>query len=124
MSGYHVPIMVEEVLRLLEPKRGGVFVDGTLGGGGHSEAILNRLPAGAKLYGIDRDGDAIAESSARLNAMDAAAEFTAIRGNFFDMQRLLRERGVEKADGPLCKPFGGSVGKDRRQLDHQIRAGL
>lgn len=112
MSGYHVPIMVEEVLRLLEPERGGIFVDGTLGGGGHSEAILHRLPAGSKLYGVDRDGDAIAESTARLKALDAAAEFTAIRGNFFDMPQLLRERGVERADGILL-----DLGVSSHQLD-------
>ena len=45
-SGYHVPIMLNEVLELLKPERGGVFVDGTLGGGGHSEGILARLPEG------------------------------------------------------------------------------
>ena len=57
---YHAPIMVEEVLSLLQPARGGVFVDGTLGGGGHSEAILNLLPADGRLFGIDRDRDALA----------------------------------------------------------------
>ena len=52
---HHVPIMVEDVLRLLEPARGGIFVDGTLGGGGHAEAVLSALPEGGRLYGIDPD---------------------------------------------------------------------
>ena len=56
---HHVPIMVREVTDLLEPKRGGVFVDGTLGGGGHSEAILNLLPDTGRLIGIDRDETAL-----------------------------------------------------------------
>ena len=53
----HTPIMVEDVLHLLAPERGGIFVDGTLGGGGHAEAVLTRLPADGRLYGIDRDDD-------------------------------------------------------------------
>ena len=52
---YHAPIMAGEVLSLLEPSRGGIFVDGTLGGGGHAQRVLEVLPAGGRLYGIDRD---------------------------------------------------------------------
>lgn len=62
---HHIPIMLKEVLELLAPERGGIFVDGTLGGGGHSEGILKRLTDG-RLYGIDRDGEAIAAASERL----------------------------------------------------------
>ena len=43
----HIPIMLDEVLELLKPSRGGLFVDGTLGGGGHAEAVLSRLPKGS-----------------------------------------------------------------------------
>ena len=56
----HVPIMLDEALSLLEPERGGTFVDGTLGGGGHAEAVLKRLPEGSRFYGIDRDDAALA----------------------------------------------------------------
>lgn len=62
----HIPIMKNEVLELLAPERGGIFADGTLGGGGHAEAVLERLPENGKLYGIDRDGDAIAAASKKL----------------------------------------------------------
>ena len=62
---HHIPIMLPEVMGLLQPQRGGIFVDGTLGGGGHSEGILSGLSEG-RLYGIDRDGNAIAAASARL----------------------------------------------------------
>ena len=58
----HIPIMLKEVLELLKPERGGIYADGTLGGGGHSEAILTALPDGGKLYGIDRDMDANSQS--------------------------------------------------------------
>ena len=70
---HHVPIMVDQVTELLRPDRGGVFVDGTLGGGGHSEAILQHLPEDGRLIGIDRD----------------------------HMKTLLLQRGVTGADGIL-----------------------
>ena len=76
---YHAPIMVEEVLSLLQPARGGVFVDGTLGGGGHSEAILNLLPADGRLFGIDRDRDALVAAEGRLAPFKD--RFTALYGN-------------------------------------------
>ena len=107
---YHVPILVDEVLRLLEPERGGIFVDGTLGGGGHAEAVLSRLPENGRLYGIDRDDEALLESSARL--VRFSDRFTPIKGNFFDMKRLLSERGVTHADGILL-----DLGVSSHQLD-------
>ena len=110
MSEYHAPIMVEEVLTLLAPGRGGVFVDGTLGGGGHAEAVLKELPSGSRLFGIDRDGEAIAEASTRLSPF--GDRFRALRGNFFDMTRLLKEQGIEKADGILM-----DLGVSSHQLD-------
>ena len=109
MTTYHVPIMKDEVLSLLKPERGGIFVDGTLGGGGHSEAMLERLSGRGKLFGIDRDGDAIAAAGARLARFEG---FTAIRGNFFDMKRLLEQHGVHGADGILL-----DLGVSSHQLD-------
>ncbi|HWQ58564.1 MAG TPA: 16S rRNA (cytosine(1402)-N(4))-methyltransferase RsmH [Clostridia bacterium] len=106
----HVPIMVDEALSLLRPERGGVFVDGTLGGGGHAEAVLERLPAHGRLYGIDRDGDAIAAASERLSRFDN--RFAAVRGNFFNMKELLGARGVEHTDGILL-----DLGVSSFQLD-------
>jgi 16S rRNA (cytosine1402-N4)-methyltransferase len=64
-SSYHTPVMVEEVLRYLRPDRGGVFLDGTLGGGGHSEAILEASTV-ARVLGVDRDPEARAEAATRL----------------------------------------------------------
>lgn len=112
-SCYHVPIMLNEVMDLLRPERGGIFVDGTLGGGGHSEGILKRLPAGGKLYGIDRDGEAIEEAGKRLSGYSG---FTAVHGNFFEMKRLLAPYGVTGADGILL-----DLGVSSHQLDDGSR---
>lgn len=110
MSGYHVPIMVEEVMALLKPERGGVFVDGTLGGGGHSQAMLRRMPQDATLYGIDRDGEAIREAGNRL--AQYGERFCPLRGNFFEMTALLEVRGVFRVDGILL-----DLGVSSHQLD-------
>lgn len=64
-SAYHAPVMVAEVMEMLRPERGGLFLDGTLGGGGHAEALLTRGPE-ARLIGVDRDPDALAEAGKRL----------------------------------------------------------
>ncbi len=106
----HIPIMLNEVLELLKPSRGGVFVDGTLGGGGHSEAILKQLPEGSKHYGIDRDNAALAAAGKRLEVFGNM--FESIKGNFFDMRQLLYAKGVEKADGILM-----DLGVSSHQLD-------
>ncbi len=80
-SSYHVPVMVGEVLEELRPERGGLFLDGTLGGGGHAEALLERAPE-ARLVGVDRDPDALAEAGARLARF--GDRFRAVRANFAD----------------------------------------
>ncbi len=112
VEGYHVPIMVEEVISLLAPQRGGIFIDGTLGGGGHATAVLERLPAGSKLYGIDRDGQAICAASQRIAQLKTQASFQAIRGNFFCMKELLAQESVSQVDGILL-----DLGVSSHQLD-------
>lgn len=107
---HHVPIMVSEVLELLEPARGGIFVDGTLGGGGHAEAVLSALPEGGRLFGIDRDDEALRAAGARLARFGDC--FTAIKGNFFDMKALLSEYGINRVDGILL-----DLGVSSHQLD-------
>ena len=107
---HHVPIIVSEVLALLEPSRGGIFVDGTLGGGGHAEAVLSALPEGGRLFGIDRDDEALRAAGARLARF--GDRFTAIKGNFFDMKALLAEHGIYRVDGILL-----DLGVSSHQLD-------
>ncbi|MDL2258201.1 16S rRNA (cytosine(1402)-N(4))-methyltransferase RsmH [Eubacteriales bacterium OttesenSCG-928-K08] len=114
MSTYHTPIMAQEVLDLLLPERGGTFADGTLGGTGHAQLVLERLPKGSKLYGIDRDGDAIQNAQETLRAY--ADSFVAIRGNFFNMKELLQKEGVSAIDGALL-----DLGVSSHQLDEAER---
>ena len=90
-------------------KPDGVYCDGTLGGGGHSGAILKASGGTARLYGIDRDENAILAASERLKDYPG---FTAIRGNFHDARKLLEEAGAEALDGALL-----DLGVSSPQLD-------
>ena len=90
MAFHHIPVLLREVLEYLQPQPGQVFADGTLGGGGHSEAILRAMGDGA-LYGIDRDGAAIAAAQERLGGYPG---FHAVHGNFHDVKALLPEKPV------------------------------
>ncbi len=112
MSGafHHIPVLLDEVLGFLEPERGGIFIDGTLGGGGHAEAVLRRLPEPGKLIGIDRDWEAVRAAKDRLQAY--GNRFTALHGNFFNMAALLAVIGVSEANGILL-----DLGVSSYQLD-------
>lgn len=114
-SGYHKPIMLKEVLGLLDPARCTATVDGTLGGGGHSEGILELLPSSSIHFGIDRDADAIAAAGERLKGFD---NFVEIRGNFFNMRELipLSEYRLPGVDGILL-----DLGVSSHQLDDAQR---
>lgn len=86
MSGYHTPVLVGEVVRWLEPSRGGVYFDGTLGGGGHSEAILES-GGEARVIGVDRDPEALKEVGDRLSGY--GERFEARDGDFADVAERL-----------------------------------
>ena len=105
----HEPVLLNEVLEWMNVKPDGVYCDGTLGGGGHSGAILKASGGTARLYGIDRDENAILAASERLKDYPG---FTAIRGNFHDAKRLLEEVGAEPLDGALL-----DLGVSSPQLD-------
>ena len=105
----HLSVMLRETVDMLNVREGGVYVDGTLGGGGHSAEILRRLNGTGHLYGIDRDNDALAAATARLGG---AGNFTAIKGNFHDVKQLLAERGVDRIDGMMV-----DLGVSSYQLD-------
>ena len=108
----HVPVLLTETLALLEPARGGVFVDGTLGGGGHAEAVLRALPADGRLIGVDRDEAALCAAGERLASYRAQGRFTAVHGNFFDMPALLSGLGITEVNGILL-----DLGVSSYQLD-------
>lgn len=86
MAFHHIPVLLSEVLEYLDPKPGDVYADGTLGGGGHSEAILRLIGDTGVLYGIDRDPAAIRAASERLKDYPG---FRAVHGNFHDVKALL-----------------------------------
>lgn len=91
----HIPVLLNETIELLNINKKGIYVDMTLGGGGHSEAILNLLDKG-KLYGFDQDVFAIEKASDRLKKYD---NFKAINANFFYAKEKLAEIDIETVDG-------------------------
>jgi 16S rRNA (cytosine1402-N4)-methyltransferase len=97
--GTHRPIMVDEVLRCLRPAAGDVAVDSTLGGGGHAQAILERVQPGGRLIGLDVDPLELPRTEARLRAAGFGADtFVARHGNFADLPRVLAAEGLAGAD--------------------------
>lgn len=95
----HVPVLLEETIRWLQPRPGGVYVDATLGGGGHAEAILERIGPGGLLIGIDRDDAAIAASSRRLARFGEAVML--VRENFAAIKEFIVVQGLTQVDGVL-----------------------
>lgn len=108
MSFSHQTVLLEEAVSILKPAEGRVIVDGTLGGGGHTEALLAR---GAQVLGIDRDPRALAAASARLSRF--GERFTPLKGNFSEVQSLL---GARRVDGLLL-----DLGVSSPQLDEAER---
>ena len=113
MEFHHIPVLFDEVMRWMEPKPDGVYLDGTLGGGGHSEGILRLSGGTAALYGIDRDEEAIQAATERLKAYP---NFHAIHGNFHDAKALLSEMDAPLLNGALL-----DLGVSSHQLDEGER---
>lgn len=113
MSGYHRPIMVDEVLEGLDIRAGGVYFDGTAGGGGHSFAILAADPT-VRLIATDKDGDAIREVTERLSPF--AGRYKLYRTDFKNFASVLDDAGVEKLDGYLL-----DLGISSHQIDTRER---
>ena len=113
----HKSVLLNECLDGLSIKPDGIYVDGTLGGGGHSSQILKRLTTG-KLIGIDRDMDAINAATKKLLSVCPGKEenFTLLHGNFHDAKMLLSEIGITRVDGVLL-----DLGVSSYQLDARER---
>src|SRR6266545_2284211 len=106
----HTPVLLNEVVAGLAPRSGGRYVDGTLGGGGHAAAILDRSAPDGRLLGIDADPAALAAAGARLAGF--AGRATLVHGNFRDLGWLAREHGFAQVDGLLL-----DLGVSSHQLD-------
>ena len=113
MAFVHEPVLLAEVLQWMYVRENGVYADGTLGGGGHSGAMLEASGGTATLYGIDRDENAIAAATARLEQYPG---FHAIHGNFHDVKALLSQAGAPPLDGALL-----DLGVSSPQLDQAER---
>ncbi len=95
----HLPVLVAETLRFLDPGRGGCFVDCTVGLGGHAAALLERYPA-ARVVGFDRDRRALELADAALDRFGDRVVLAA--GRFDQLEERLRERGIERVSGVLA----------------------
>lgn len=95
MNNYHIPVLAEESLELLNINKAGTYVDLTFGGGGHSKLILDKLGRNGKLYGFDQDKDA-------KNNIVKDKRFTFVESNFRFMRGQLRYLGVNGVDGILA----------------------
>ena len=96
---YHTPVLVDSVLHYLQPTPNGIYVDGTLGGGGHAEQILmSSFPSG-RVIGFDMDSDAIAFARKRLERFGNRVTF--IRDNVANIRKSLSDAGVGQLDGLL-----------------------
>ena len=110
MEFNHYSVMLHETIESLNIKPDGIYVDGTLGGGGHSFEIAKRLTDGGHLYGIDQDEAAIEAATERLK--DYSERITAIRANYKDAVSILKEKGIGGVDGIVL-----DLGVSSYQLD-------
>ncbi|MEG1803315.1 MAG: 16S rRNA (cytosine(1402)-N(4))-methyltransferase RsmH [Lachnospiraceae bacterium] len=97
MDFKHVSVLFEETIEELKIKADGIYVDGTLGGGGHAYGVCQRLSEQGRLIGIDQDEDAIGAATQRLEPFKD--KVTIIRSNYREMRECLKELGIDKVDG-------------------------
>lgn len=109
MTFEHIPVLKNEVIHGLNIDPRGTYVDGTLGGGGHSGEILRRIPEG-RLIGIDQDDAALQAADRHLASI--GDNYTLVKGNFVEMKEILSELDIEKVDGILL-----DIGVSSHQFD-------
>src|SRR5438067_3532091 len=101
MQTQHMPVMLEEVLKFLRPAPGGHYIDGTAGGGGHTEAILERSAPDGRVLGIDTDVQALARVRERLAEYVENGRLVLVHGNFAELARIVDEAGFVSVQGVL-----------------------
>ena len=114
MEFSHVSVLLNETIEGLNIKPNGIYVDGTLGGAGHSFEICKRLGEGGRLIGIDQDLDAIKAASKRLEAYKD--KVTIVHSNYENIANVLKDLGIDKVDGILL-----DLGVSSYQLDNVER---
>ena len=110
MSFEHKSVLLDETIEQLNIKPNGIYVDGTLGGAGHSYHICERLGEGGRLIGIDQDEDAIAAATERLEPF--SDKVTIVRDNYCNFEKVLSDLGIDRVDGILL-----DIGVSSYQLD-------
>lgn len=120
MEFVHKPVLLEEVIDGLAIKPDGIYADGTLGGAGHGSRICEKLNAQGRYIGLDQDADAVRTSSERLSRFGGKA--LVIRSNYADMPQVLKESGIEKADGILLDLGVSSFQLDTAEKGFSYRA--
>lgn len=110
MEFKHISVLLNETIDNLNIKENGIYVDGTLGGGGHAYEVLKRLGPCGRYIGIDQDEDAIKAASERLS--EFKDKLTVVRSNYCDMKKVLNDLGIQKVDGILI-----DLGVSSYQLD-------
>ena len=113
MEFKHTPVMLNECIEGLNINPDGIYVDGTLGGGGHSYEILRKLSPNGRLIGIDRDKDALNAASKKLNEFN---NFTTVHDNHANILEILKNLGIQGVDGILL-----DLGVSSYQLDEASR---
>ena len=114
MDFKHISVLLDETIDGLDIKPDGIYVDGTLGGGGHSYEILRRLSPKGRLIGIDQDGEALKAAGERLKKFEN--QITLVRSNYCEIDKVRKELNVEKVDGILL-----DIGVSSYQLDNLER---
>lgn len=107
---HHLSVLPEEVITFLDPRPGGVYLDGTLGGGGHARMILERCTPGGMLVGMDQDQEALQAAGQRLADFGSAARL--VHGNFGELEQQLDRLGIAALDGFIL-----DLGVSSHQLD-------
>ncbi len=115
-TGYHAPVLCKAVVDGLITDRSGIYVDGTLGGGGHAAALLDALDEKGRVIGIDRDEEARAEVRGRLANQIRTGRLILLAGDFRDVELHLDKVGVMSVDGVLF-----DLGVSSRQIDDPER---
>jgi 16S rRNA (cytosine1402-N4)-methyltransferase len=110
MEFKHIPVLFSETMQSLALSPQGVYVDGTLGGGGHSEGILERTAPGGVVIGIDQDDEALKAAGDRLEKY--GQRFIAVKSNFADIDEVLADLQIDSVDGVLL-----DIGVSSYQLD-------
>lgn len=114
MNFEHIPVLLKETLEYLDPQPGGIYVDGTLGGAGHSFEVAKRISPGGTLVGIDQDENALEAAKERLKEFGSSV--IVVHDNFRNIKSIISKIGFSEIDGILL-----DIGVSSHQLDEEER---